>query len=62
MSNVYLEVSVAIANGLEKSGRWRTGHDRKSCFSSSKDCWHMRVQSHQLSYLVRSRRGWVTVE
>ena len=35
---VYLEVSVAMAKGLVKSGRWKTGHDRKSFFSKSKDC------------------------
>ena len=35
---VYLEVSVAMVKGLEKSGRCRTGHDRKSFFSKSNDC------------------------
>ena len=35
---VYFEASVAMAKGLVKSGRWRTGHDRKSFFSSLKDC------------------------
>ena len=35
---VYLETSVAMVKGLEKSGRWRTGHDRKSFFSELNDC------------------------
>ena len=34
----YFEVSVAMAKGLEKSERWRTGQERKSYFNSSKDC------------------------
>ena len=33
----YFEVSVAMMKGLEKSGRWRTGCERKSSFSSLKD-------------------------
>ena len=35
---VYFEVSVAMVKGLAKSGRWRTGWDKKSFFSSLKDC------------------------
>ena len=34
----YFEASVAMAKGLAKSGRWRTGRERKSLFSASKDC------------------------
>ena len=34
----YFEASVAMVKGLEKSGRWRTGCERKSLFSLSKDC------------------------
>ena len=34
----YLEASMAIAKGLAKSGRWRTGCDRKSFFSELNDC------------------------
>ena len=34
----YFEALVVITKGLEKSGRWRTGYDRKSLFSSLKDC------------------------
>ena len=33
----YFEALVVMAKGLEKSERWRTGHDRKSFFSSLKD-------------------------
>ena len=59
---VYLEALVVMVKGLEKSGRCRTGHDRKSFFSKLNDCWQAGVQSQQLSFLVKSRRGWVTVE
>ena len=31
-SEAYLEALVAMVKGLEKSGRWRTGHERKSFF------------------------------
>ena len=58
----YFEVSVAMANSLEKSGRWRMEQERKSFLSLLKDCWQAGVQSHQLSFLVRSRRGQATVE
>ena len=61
-SEAYFEASVAMANGLEKSGRWRTRRERKSLLSSSKDCWQVRVQSHWLSFFVRSSRGRVMVE
>ena len=42
----YFEVSVVMAKGLEKLGRWRTGCDRKSFFKLSNDCWQAEVQSH----------------
>ena len=51
----YLEVLVVMVKGLKKSGRWRTGCDRKSFFSESNDCWQVGVQSQQLSFLVRSK-------
>ena len=54
---VYLETSVAMAKGLEKSGRWRMGQERKSFFSESNDCWQVGVQSQRLSFFVKSRRG-----
>ena len=57
VSEAYLEASVVMVKGLEKSGRHRMGHDRKSFFKLLNDCWQAGVQSHQLSYLVRSRRG-----
>ena len=41
----YLEASVVMVKGLEKSERCRMGHDRKCFFSKSKDCWQVRVQS-----------------
>ena len=50
-SKAYLEASVAMAKGLEKSGRWRTKHDRKSFFSKSNNCWQAEVQSQRLSFL-----------
>ena len=53
---------MAMAKGLEKSGRWRMGRDRKSFFKSLNDCWQAGVQSHQLSILVRSRSGQAAVE
>ena len=45
------------AKGLKKSRRWRMGHDKKSFFSMSNDCWQAGVQSQQLSFLVQSKRG-----
>ena len=62
VSKAYFDVSVVIVKGLEESGRWRAGHDRKSFFKSLNNHWQAGVQSHQLSFLVRSRRGQVTVE
>ena len=58
----YFEVSVVMAKGLEKSGGWRTGRNRKSFFSELNNCWQVEVQSQQLSFLMRSRRRQVTVE
>ena len=61
-SEAYFEALVATAKGFEKLRRWRMGQERKSFFNSSKDCWQVEVQSQQVSFLVRSRRGWATVE
>ena len=36
-SEAYFETSVAMVKGFVKSGRWRTGQDRKSFFSPLKD-------------------------
>ena len=36
---VCLEASVAMVKGFEKLERYRMGHDMKSFFSQSKDCW-----------------------
>ena len=58
----YFEASVAIANGLVKSGSWRTGFDRNSCFKLLKDACVLAVQSQWWSFLVRSRRGQAMVE
>ena len=58
----YFEVSVAMANGLAKSGSWRIGFDRNSYFKLLKDACVSVVQSHWWSFLVRSRRGWAMVE
>ena len=58
----YFKVSVAIANGLAKSGSWRTGFDRNSYFKLLKDVCASVVQSHQWSFLVRLRRGWAIIE
>ena len=33
----YFEASVAMTKDLEKSGRWRTGRDKKSFFKSLND-------------------------
>ena len=61
MSEAYLEVSMVIVNGFEKSERWRMGCERKSFFSELNDCWQVGVQSYLLSFLIKSRSGWATV-
>ena len=53
----YFEVLVVTVKGLVKSGRCRMGHDRKSFFSKSNDCWQAGVQSQWMSFLVRSMGG-----
>ena len=58
----YFEALVMIANGLVKSGSWRTGFDKNSHFKLLKDACVLAVQSQQWSFLVRSRMGWATVE
>ena len=55
--DMYFEVSVAMAEGLEVSGRWRTGLVRKQFFSLLKVFWQELFQFHEVSFLVKSRRG-----
>ena len=62
MPEAYLKASVTMAKGLAKSGRCKIGCDRKSFFSELNDCWQVGVQSQQLSFFMRSRRGWAMVE
>ena len=57
----YFEASVVMANSLVKLGSWRTGFNRNSCFKLSKDTCVLAVQSHQWSFLMRSRRGQATM-
>lgn len=52
-----LEVSVAMVNGLFKSGRVRTGRLENSSFSWSKAFWQVGAHLHSLFFLVRSMRG-----
>ena len=58
----YLKALVVMVNGLEKLGRCKTGQDKKSFFSELNDYWQVDVQSQQLSFFMRSRRGQVIVE
>ena len=60
--NAYLEVSVVMAKGLEVSGRWRMGLVRKQFFSLLKAFWQELFQFHEVSFLVKSRRGQVMLE
>ena len=57
-----LDALVAIANGFEKLESWRMGFDRNNHLRLSKDICASGVQSQWWSFLVRLRRGWVTVE
>ena len=57
-----LDVSVAMANGFEKSGSWRMGFDRNNHLRLSKDVYASGVQSQWWSFLVRLRRGQATME
>ena len=57
--DVYFKVSVAMAKGAERLGRWRTGSDKNRCFRASKVDWQEGDQFHVRFFLVRSTKGWV---
>ena len=57
-----MEASVAMAKGAERSGRWRTGFDRKRDLRVLKDVWQVGVQFHWRFFLVRLIRGQATLE
>ena len=56
---MYFKVSVAMAKGAERLGRWRTGSDKNRCFRASKVDWQEGDQFHVRFFLVRSTKGWV---
>ena len=60
--DVYLDASVAIGKGEERSGMCRTGCERKRCLRRSKACCWKGVQFQGRFFLVRSMRGQVMVE
>ena len=60
--DAYFEVSVAIAKGAERLGRWRTSLERKRCFKVSKADWQERDQFQVKFFLVRLIRGRATLE
>ena len=62
MLEVYLEVSVAMAKGVARSGGWRTGFDRKRDLRVSKEVWQVGDQFQGRFFLMRLMRGWVTLE
>jgi len=51
-----------MAKGAERSGRWRTGFDRKRDLRVLKDVWQVGVQFHWRFFLVRLIRGQATLE
>ena len=60
--DVYLDTSVVIAKGEERSGMCKTGCERKRCLSWSKACCWEGVQFQGRFFLVRSMRGRAMVE
>ena len=62
MPDVYLDASVAIVKGEERSGMHKTGCQRKRCLSWSKACCWEGVQSQGRFFLVRSMRGQARVK
>ena len=60
--DAYFAASVAMAKGLEVSGRWSTGLVRKQFFSLLKVFWQELFQFHGVSFLLRSRRGQAMLE
>ena len=57
MPDAYLDASVAIAKGEERSGMHKTGCERKRRLSWSKACCWEGVQFQDRFFLVRSMRG-----
>ena len=57
-----LDASVVMAKGKERLDRWRMGLDRNSDFKESNADWHWGVQCQARFFLVKSIRGWATLE
>ena len=62
MPEVYLEASVAMTKGEARSGRWRTGFDRKRVLRVLNEVWQAGDQFQGRFFLMRSMRGRVTLE
>ena len=60
--DAYLDASVAIVKGEERSGMRKTGCERKRRLSWSKACCWEGVQFQDKFFLVRSMRGRAMVE
>ena len=59
---MFLEASVEIAKGAERSGRWRTGWEVNAAFKAAKASLQERSQDQGWVFLVRSRRGQAVSE
>ena len=60
--DAYLDTSVAIAKGEERSDIRKTVCERKRCLSWSKACCWKGVQFQGRFFLVRSMRGQARME
>ena len=58
----YLEASIAMVKGAVRSGRWRTGFDKKRDLRVSNEVWHVGNQFQGRFFLVRSIRCQAILE
>ena len=59
---VFVEASVVTVKGVARSGRWRMVLDRKRDLRVLDEVWQAGDQFQGRLFLVRSIRGWVTLE